>query len=238
LKWALTDSEAKALFVSNCHYCGAEPGNTGKPSTTSKSASQFGREIRYSGLDRRDNDGDYDVENVVPCCRVCNWAKGTKSYDDFIVWLNRLVFHRSRDVSAREFTVKHLEVLNHFRDHVAANAKAKGFKEPPKGFSSAVWFSAALDVVRAAIYCSNQHAETSEFWEAARKGKLHKPCDKADEMIQRGLPGLTCAEEEIADQIIRLLDTAYEFKVDVARAVVVKATYNSGRAFQHGGKLA
>lgn len=136
------------------------------------------------------------------------------------------------------FTAEHLQVLNHLRDHVAANAKAKGFKEPPKGISEEVWFSPELDVIRAAVYSSNQHGEASEFWEAARKGKLQAPCDKATGMQERGLETLTCAEEEIADEIIRALDKAKEFKVDVAKAVAVKAAYNAGRPFQHGGKLA
>ena len=137
-----------------------------------------------------------------------------------------------------EITPEQLEILNTLRDHVAANAKAKGFKEPPPGVSAEVWFSPALDVVRAAIYTSNQHGESSEFWEAARKGALDKPCDKAEKMKEKGLPPLTCAEEEIADEMIRVLDKAKEFKVNVAKAVAVKAAYNSGRPFQHGGKLA
>jgi hypothetical protein len=137
-----------------------------------------------------------------------------------------------------EFTPEQLEVLNQLRDHVADNAKNKGFKEPPKGISREVWFSPELDVVRAAIYTANQHGESSEFWEAARKGSLDKLCDKADKMKEKGLPPLTCAEEEIADELIRILDKAKEFKVNVAKAVAVKAAFNSGRPFQHGGKLA
>jgi hypothetical protein len=137
-----------------------------------------------------------------------------------------------------EFDPQSLEILNTLRDAVAANAKAKGFKDPPKGISHEVWFSPELDVIRAAVYTANQHGESSEFWEAARKGALGKPCDKADKMVEKGLPVLTCAEEEVADEIIRALDKAKEFKVDVAKAVAVKMAYNAGRAFQHGGKLA
>jgi hypothetical protein len=133
---------------------------------------------------------------------------------------------------------RELEILNTLRDHVAANAQSKGFKEPPKGISREVWFSPELDIIRAAVYTSNSHGESSEFWEAARKGKLHKPCDKATEMEAANLPGLTCAEEEIADELIRILDKAFEFKVDVAKAVAAKAAFNSTRPHQHGGKLA
>ncbi len=93
-------------------------------------------------------------------------------------------------------------------------------------------------MIRAAVYAANLHGEQSEMWEAARDGKLHAPCDKAQKMTDKGLPALTCAEEELADIIIRCLDNAAEFNVDIAKAVAVKMAYNSGRPFQHGGKLA
>lgn len=137
-----------------------------------------------------------------------------------------------------EFTPDQLEILNRLRDAVSANAKAKGFKDPPPGIPREVWQSPQLDVIRAAVYSANLHGEQSEMWEAARKGKLHAPCDKAQGMIDKGLPSLTCAEEELADIIIRCLDNAAEFNVDIAKAVAVKMAYNSGRAYKHGDKLA
>jgi NTP pyrophosphatase (non-canonical NTP hydrolase) len=137
-----------------------------------------------------------------------------------------------------EYTPEALEILNKLRDHVSANAKAKGFKDPPSGIPFAVWFSRPLEIYRAAVYMINLVGEAAEFWEAARKGKLREPCDKAQGMIDKGLPPLTCAEEELADMIIRCLDNAAEFEVDIAKAIAVKAAYNAGRAYQHGGKLA
>ena len=137
-----------------------------------------------------------------------------------------------------EFTPEQLEVFNRVRDHVSANAKAKGFKDPPQGILREVWFSRPLEIFRAAVYMANMVGEVAEFWEAARKGKLREPCDKAESMTAKGLPVLTCAEEELADMIIRALDNAAELEVDIAKAVAVKMAYNSGRPYQHGGKLA
>ena len=122
-----------------------------------------------------------------------------------------------------------LNVLRRLTDRLVATTISKGFREPPPMITHAVWESEALKPVRVAIFTANLHGETSELWEAARKGQLDKPCDKT--------PGLTCAEEEIADIIIRALDLAHFLKVDPARAIALKAEYNESRPFRHGGKL-
>jgi hypothetical protein len=136
------------------------------------------------------------------------------------------------------FSPDQLQILNLLRDAVRENAKNHGFNEPPKGVSEELWRSSEFDIIRAAIFTANQHGEASEFWEAARKGKLDNHCDKSGEMLCVDLKPLTNAQEEIADEIIRALDKAAEFKVDVAEAVAVKIAYNATRPHKHDGKLA
>lgn len=87
-------------------------------------------------------------------------------------------------------------------------------------------------------YTSNLHSEASELWEAWRKGKLNEPCDKADKMRELGLEPLTCAEEEIADIVIRTMDTAARLKVNIPKAVLNKILFNRSRGHRFGGKLA
>lgn len=43
--------------------------------------------LKYNGIDRRDNDGDYVLANVTPCCKICNFAKGTTKEKEFREWL-------------------------------------------------------------------------------------------------------------------------------------------------------
>jgi len=69
-------------------------------------------------------------------------------------------------------------------------------------------------------WMANLHSEVSELWEAYRKGLLNEGCDKG---------GLTCAEEELADIIIRAMDTAVALGVDIGTAIARKAEYNSKR---------
>lgn len=93
------------------------------------------------------------------------------------------------------------------------------------------WHTSAPDLSK---FLMNLHSEVSELWEAWRKGQINEPCDKAARMQQP----LTCIEEELADILIRTLDTAKVFGVDIDRAVAVKMAYNGTRPHRHGGKLA
>lgn len=84
-EFALTIEEALALFSSNCHYCGGEPSNIFK-----KSYIPF----VYSGIDRKDNSIGYTRKNCVPCCCVCNLAKMSLGYDEFIEMVRDIYNHR------------------------------------------------------------------------------------------------------------------------------------------------
>lgn len=118
-------------------------------------------------------------------------------------------------------TPEQIETLNDLARMAYTNATAKGFHDGDR---------APLPISRVAEFVANLHGEASELWEAARKGKLGDLCDK-------GIP-LTCAEEELADILIRCLDTATALGINIGRAVATKHAYNLGRPRMHGGKLA
>lgn len=141
--------------------------------------------------------------------------------------------------SERSITRDDLLALNQLRDAVAANATEKGFRaQMVEGLTPDQANGPIGQLLMTAVYAANEHGEVSELWEAFRNGTLHQPCDKAHKMEALGLPPLTCAEEEIADILIRALDTAHAFGVDVAKAVAVKHAFNRTRPALHGGKRA
>lgn len=113
---------------------------------------------------------------------------------------------------------------------VYQNAVAKGFHDDD---------ARETDIQRLARFGINIHAEVSELWEAARKDKLHSPCDK-DAFVQdlSGSRTLTCAEEELADIVIRALDTAAAMGLRIGDAIKAKHEFNLTRPHKHGGKLA
>lgn len=113
--------------------------------------------------------------------------------------------------------------LNELADHVYDTARSKGFHDDPVPLS---------------ISTANLHSEVSEMWEAFRNNSLHSFCDKSEKMKAIGLNPLTNLEEELADIVIRALDTARENGIDIGNAVRVKDLYNKSRPHKNGGKAA
>lgn len=67
IEWLLTDDEAKAMLVRPCIYC-----------------KHLDLEIRVNGIDRLDSAKPYTPENCRPCCKDCNYMKGTYDPKTFI----------------------------------------------------------------------------------------------------------------------------------------------------------
>ena len=59
------------MINKNCFYCGVEP-------------------LPRNGLDRKDNNSGYTMDNVVTCCETCNRAKLQMSENEFLNWIERV----------------------------------------------------------------------------------------------------------------------------------------------------
>lgn len=73
IDWHLTDDEAKAMLVQKCVYC-----------------DHLDLETRVNGIDRLDSAKPYETENCGPCCKNCNYMKGTFDPRTFIEWARRI----------------------------------------------------------------------------------------------------------------------------------------------------
>jgi len=83
---ALTDEQIIAIHKGNCHYCGCSPSNTYFPLGANGS-------YTYNGIDRVDDTKGYTLANVVPCCMDCNYAKRSRTYDEYLDWLKQSCSH-------------------------------------------------------------------------------------------------------------------------------------------------
>lgn len=67
IEWKLTDEEAKTMLTSPCVYC-----------------KHMDLEVCVNGIDRLDSVRPYETENCRPCCKDCNYMKGTYDPGTFI----------------------------------------------------------------------------------------------------------------------------------------------------------
>lgn len=77
----------------NCHYCGAIPNNEQNAALEDKKSSQFAKDngtFIYNGLDRIDSSLPHIMNNIVPCCKWCNYAKRERSVAEFEIWIEQV----------------------------------------------------------------------------------------------------------------------------------------------------
>lgn len=98
LEWLLTDSDFQRIIHSECFYCGSEPTKRWNVYTKyGRSGTQWMEEadVLLNGVDRKDNNIGYTVDNCVPCCSECNYAKRTTHADHFLAWVERVHKHQT-----------------------------------------------------------------------------------------------------------------------------------------------
>lgn len=96
VQWKLSEAQFHKLTKGVCHYCGIEPSQVHRNNCGVRIA--YGKRYRpskskpyvYNGIDRKNNDKGYTINNSVSCCWVCNKRKSAASYGDFMSWIKRI----------------------------------------------------------------------------------------------------------------------------------------------------
>lgn len=84
------------LIKMKCHYCGGGYSNYQNWADYDKKSSQYAKDnggLQYNGLDRMDSSLPHNKNNVVPCCKWCNFAKNNMNYIEFIEYCKKLIKH-------------------------------------------------------------------------------------------------------------------------------------------------
>lgn len=75
--------------MSNCHYCETIPNQV--------VVSKHGASLKYNGVDRKDPSIGYTIDNVLPCCSICNYMKLDFTYEEFIHQC-KVIANRFKDI--------------------------------------------------------------------------------------------------------------------------------------------
>lgn len=84
IEFGISKEDFLALAVLPCKYCGAPPSQV-------HATKGLNGSFTYSGVDRVDSSKGYTVDNCVPCCKDCNYAKRLMTVPEFLNWARRIV---------------------------------------------------------------------------------------------------------------------------------------------------
>lgn len=76
--------EFYSISQKDCFYCSDKPNNVIK---------RKNKIFKYNGIDRLDNSKGHIIDNIVPCCKYCNFAKSDLSIEEFENWIKRIKKH-------------------------------------------------------------------------------------------------------------------------------------------------
>lgn len=82
LEWNITWEEFQEIISKDCFYCGVKAEDL----WTTPEGDSFVK----TGIDRIDNEKGYVSGNYVPCCKICNRAKGALPVETFRKWIERI----------------------------------------------------------------------------------------------------------------------------------------------------
>lgn len=96
----LTYEDFYQLIQQNCSYCDSLPKNECKIPVVDEN-SKYTDQIEifyYNGLDRVNSDLPHNKDNVVPCCKRCNWAKNNRTFEEFKNWVGRVYLYQKNKI--------------------------------------------------------------------------------------------------------------------------------------------
>ena len=95
-EFTLSLEDFKKITSSNCIYCGIKPSTINTSIVKNEQTKEHSKYF-YNGIDRRDSNKGYTLENSVPCCTFCNKAKSDLPESIFLNHLKRIYEYYKRN---------------------------------------------------------------------------------------------------------------------------------------------
>lgn len=92
LVFNISIKDFKNTSSQKCFYCNVEPYQIMKNKN-------LNGDYVYNGIDRVDNSKGYTLDNIVPCCGLCNRAKSSMKKEEFLSWIERVYKHSVKNKS-------------------------------------------------------------------------------------------------------------------------------------------
>ena len=83
LVFSLTKDEFRKITQKKCHYCDSEPADV-------RNTKGLNGSYTHNGIDRKNNNIGYTLENSLPCCSFCNYLKKHHNYDVFVLHIHKI----------------------------------------------------------------------------------------------------------------------------------------------------
>lgn len=95
LEWRLSLDQFLEIIKAPCSYCGEVPvyPNHHANRLQSTGCKRYRAVFAHHGIDRVDNLAGYTPENSVSCCKICNFAKGKLTSEEFKTWIIKVKNH-------------------------------------------------------------------------------------------------------------------------------------------------
>lgn len=92
LEYNITLEDFIELIDSSCYYCGEKHSNQIYDTTSYGKRKYIISDtiLFFNGIDRLDSNKGYIKNNVVPCCKHCNFAKNTMGLEEFKKYIIKL----------------------------------------------------------------------------------------------------------------------------------------------------
>lgn len=84
----LSRKDWESIVFKPCYYCGKiYKRNVNRTKSKNKNFSEeelLKYDVEINGIDRKDSNKDYNLDDCVPCCSMCNWMKMDYTMEEFI----------------------------------------------------------------------------------------------------------------------------------------------------------
>lgn len=90
----LSFEDFNKIIQKNCYYCNSEP----KPPSSEKLKARGNTQqptFYHNGIDRIDPKDGYNIDNIVPCCSMCNYMKHIYNREEFFNQIIKIYNYRN-----------------------------------------------------------------------------------------------------------------------------------------------